>query len=116
MIEVVPPAGSDFRLTSPPKSIARCTSAKPCRKSAAGNQFLTVPGMARVAGTSANDLDQDRRGGKSFRFEFRTYCLLKGRRQPDRTSSMTIVYKPSGLGIDLKRSDLNGNGRPDGRA
>lgn len=42
------------------------------------------------------------------------YCVRNSKRVAAGGTFMTVVYRPSGL-IDLSKSDLNGDRKPDGR-
>jgi hypothetical protein len=107
-IEVIPPRGTDIKLTTPGKPV---TCKGTCR---AGEAITLSKGMFRVAGSSAGSLDRDARGGKAFSFRIKRYCVRNGKRVAAGGTFMTVVYRASGL-IDRGRSDLNGDRKPDGR-
>ncbi|MGH3129274.1 MAG: hypothetical protein ACRDNX_00485 [Gaiellaceae bacterium] len=106
-IEVIPPAGTDLRLTAPKKAIG-------CKGTCRADQAITLSrGSFRVAGSSAASLDPEARGGKSFSFRIKRYCIRGGKRVSAGGTFMTVVYRPSGI-LDRAKSDLNGDRKPDG--
>lgn len=105
-IDVTPPSGTDIKVTHPRREITcdgRCSAAAQ----------VGVKGSFAVRGTSAVSLAPSRRAGKSFRFRFRTYCLVGRMRTEEADGVLSVVYDARGR-LDRKRSDLNGDGRPDG--
>jgi hypothetical protein len=107
-IEVVPPGRTDIK-PSVPKQAVDCRGN--CR---AGEAITQSRGRFRVAGSSIESLDRDARGGKSFSFRIKRFCIRGGKRVAAGGTFMTVVYRPSGL-IDLAKSDLNGDRKPDRR-
>jgi hypothetical protein len=107
-IEVLPPGRTDLKLSAPKRAVD-CKGT--CR---AGEAITQSRGRFRVAGSSVESLDRDARGGKSFSFRIKRYCIRGGKRVAAGGTFMTVVYRPSGL-LDLAKSDLNGDRKPDGR-
>lgn len=104
---MVPPGRTDLKLSAPKQAVD-------CKRTCSANETITQSrGRFRVAGSSAESLDPDVRGGKSFSFRIKRYCIRGGRRVAAGGTFMTVVYRPSGL-IDLAKSDLNGDRKPDG--
>jgi hypothetical protein len=107
-IEVLPPGRTDLKLTVPKQAVD-------CKGTCRADDAITQSrGRFRVTGSSVESLDRDARRGKTFSFRIRRFCIQDGRRVVAGGTFMTGVYRPSGL-IDLARSDLNGDRKPDGR-
>jgi hypothetical protein len=64
--------------------------------------------------TSASDLYFDNRAGKRFVFKLKLYCTRGGKQVLVGAKRMTFAFGSDGF-LDKKKSDLNGNGVPDGR-
>lgn len=97
-IKVLPPAGSDVKITQPTKTV---TCSVPCESSNSGS--------FRLKATSADDLDFDNRAGKSYAFRLRLSCA-----GGSSVEKITLAFGRRGF-LDRKKSDLNGNGIPDGK-
>jgi len=105
-IDVVPPGGTDIKIPQKLQLIS-------CDGSCSGEGVDVWKGSFRVRGSSALSLDKDRRANKSFTFRLERYCLQDGTRVAAGDGSITIAYGATGL-FDRRRSDLNGDGQPDG--
>jgi hypothetical protein len=105
-IDATPPVGSDIKLSQPPQEITcegACSTAGP----------FTVTGRFKVSGSSAGSLAPTRRAGKSFQFRLKTFCVVGHAKHAEPDGVFTVVYDAKGR-LDRRRSDLNGDGRPDG--
>lgn len=106
-IEIQPPAASDIKVAAPKsrnvKCAGRCTG-----------PLSTTRGTARMEATSAKDLHFDERAGKSFPFRLRLWCTRGSREVLVGSKRMTFAFGSGGF-LDKRKSDLNGNGVPDGK-
>ena len=66
-----------------------------------------------MSGTSAGSLAPKRRAGKSFQFRLKTFCVVGHVKHAEPDGVFTVVYDAKGR-VDRRKSDLNGDGRPDG--
>lgn len=105
--EVLAPAGSDIQLVMPANGKVSC-------KGRCIGPPSTSRGTAKLRATSASDLYFDRRAGKSFVFRLRLYCTRNGKEVLVGAKRMTFAFNGAGF-LDKRKSDLNGNGVPDGK-
>ena len=102
-VNIIPPLG--FRLTSPRNSTISCT----------GTCANTSNGMIQVAGAFPRNLGTlKQRRNKTFIFAFKTFCTQNGTRVAAGNGTLTAIYTAKGL-LDKRKSDLNGDGHPDGQ-
>lgn len=104
--EVLPPAGTDIKIALPKSSVSCTGKCNP-------NVATTSDGGVLMKATSVDDLDFDKRAGKSMAFRFKLFCNRKGTDVPVGTEKITLTFNGAGF-LDKKKSDLNGNGRADG--
>jgi hypothetical protein len=106
-IDILAPAGSDIQVVSPKSRKVTCNGR--CLGSRTPSR-----GTTKVKATSAGDLYFDARAGKSFAFRLRLYCTRGGKDVLVGAKRMTFAFGSGGF-LDKKKSDLNGNGVPDGK-
>jgi hypothetical protein len=106
-LKLARPAGTDIAIATPKQLTVtcrgRCDRGGPT--SASGTVALQV--------TSRQTLDFDNRRGRTVVFPVRRFCVRNGREVPVGTTRVRLVFNGAGL-LDKKKSDLNGNGKPDG--
>lgn len=105
--EILAPAGSDIRLDAPANGKVSC-------KGRCIGPPSTARGTAKLRATSAGDLYFDERAGKSFAFRLRLYCTRNGREALVGAKRLTFSFNRAGF-LDRRKSDLNGDGVPDGK-
>lgn len=106
-IEIQPPARSDIRVATPKSRNVRCAGR--CTGTPS-----TTRGTARMEATSVKDLYFDERAGKSFAFRLRLWCTRGSKEVLVGSKRMTFAFGSGGF-LDKRKSDLNGDGVPDGR-
>ncbi len=101
------PAGSDVVFETPKPTDVGC--AGKCDPGGA----TSASGVVNVKATSVKTLDFDVRAGNAVVFPIRRFCVRNGTNVSVGTTRIRLVFAGSGF-LDKKRSDLNGNGKPDG--
>jgi hypothetical protein len=100
-------AGTDIRIVSPRQPTVSCRG----KCDAAGN--TSAAGTVPLTVSSRETLDFDNRRGKTVVFAVRRFCVRGGKEIFVGTTRIRLAFNGAGF-LDKKKSDLNGNGRPDG--
>lgn len=107
LLKLGKPAGSDIVFEAPTATDVSC--AGKCDPAGA----TSAAGVVNVRMRSVRTLDFDNRAGKTVVFPVRRFCVRAGRNVSVGTTRIRLVFAGTGF-LDKKKSDLNGNGKPDG--
>ncbi len=106
-LKLAPPAGSDIRIVTPANTTVTCNGK--CDTGGA----TSASGTVTLKVTSVETLDFDNRRGQTVMFSIRRFCVRNGKDVFVGNTRLRIVFGSGGF-LDKKKSDLNGNNKPDG--
>jgi hypothetical protein len=103
------PKRTDLKRLSPDDPTVSCAG------SCATNDSKLNRGKMKFKFVSKGSFDLDKRAGKTSTFSVRKYCFgADGTKKLVGRERIRLVFGPAGF-LDRSKSDLNGNGKPDGK-